>query len=88
LRAKYQKTWTYLFGSASTVCPDGQRGVTFWLYIEYYGKGGWYSEVPEVKDGEITVPQKSFTCSPNNFMNEALPTVPQENGVPIREASE
>ena len=38
-----------LFGSASTVCPDGQRGVTFWLYIGYYGKGGWYSEVPEVK---------------------------------------
>jgi hypothetical protein len=78
-----------LFGSASTVCPDCQRGHTIWVYIEY-GKGGWYSEVPAVEDVEIIVPKSLLHASPTDLMNEVAHdiSISQEKRVPIQEPSE
>lgn len=44
-----------LFGTASVVCPDCDRGRTYIVYI-VWDQGGWYSEIEDEKSGNVIIP--------------------------------
>ena len=46
------KPGNWLFGSAAVSCPECPRGKTYVVYI-VWGKGGWFSEVENMKSGEL-----------------------------------
>ena len=73
---------------SSAAGDQGGRGSASVRSEGVYGKGGWYSEVPEAKDDGIMVPKSLLHAGPTDFMNEVLPTISQEKRVRIQEPSE
>jgi hypothetical protein len=81
LVAPYVKSGDRLIGSASTICPDCERGHTFVVYIEF-GKGGWYSEVADNVSGEVLIP-KHLTRETVVEYSEKIKDVPGKDRIAI-----
>jgi hypothetical protein len=57
LVAPLLKPGNRLFGSATVICPNCQRGHTYIVYI-VWDEGGWFYEVKNEKSGHLIVPRK------------------------------
>jgi len=62
-----------LVGSASVICPNCARGHTFFIYI-VWGEGGWFTEIADMKDGEVFIPKRFTKTAIADFAKELLKT--------------
>jgi hypothetical protein len=71
-----------LFGSASVICPECERGHTYIVSI-VFGRGGWYTEVLDWKEGEMATPKKFTKDGVEEYYKNLLSRVPEANRIPI-----
>lgn len=65
-----------LFGSASVVCPDCQRGHTF--VVDFVlGKGGWFSEIEDQVSGNVVIPHQLTKSAVIEYRNALLLRIPE-----------
>lgn len=50
------KSGDRIFGTIGLLCPECKQGRTFVVYI-VWGEGGWFSELNDVRNGEILTPK-------------------------------
>jgi len=79
---EFAKDGQRLFGSMSVICPDCKKGHTYFVYEEI-GKGGWYSEVADVENGELVIPQHLTKDLVQQYYKEALERVPESARISI-----
>jgi hypothetical protein len=72
-----------LFGSAAVSCPLCARGRTYWVYI-VWGRGGWYWEVPEARDGGMRVPANFANIDLGDFAAAVIAQIPERERVAIK----
>ncbi len=77
------KTGDRLFGSMSVMCPDCQTGRTYWVYI-VWGQHGWYSEIENIKSGQIMYPTNLATIDLTAFFQNEIEKIPASKRVEIK----
>jgi hypothetical protein len=55
--SNYIKDGDHLVGSASVICPDCERGHTYFVSITI-GSGGWFAEIDNMRDGDVAIPSR------------------------------
>jgi hypothetical protein len=72
-----------LFGTVSVVCPDCQRGRTYFVHITW-GEGGWYTEIADRTEGELVIPHHFTKELVQKYYTESLALIPDNvrNAIP------
>lgn len=71
-----------LVGSIAFTCPDCDSERVYVISI-VWGKGGWYSELPQQKQGGLITPKLVTADGLKAFANDLERMVPSEKRVPI-----
>lgn len=85
MNAGYVKNGNRLIGSIGVVCPECGRGHSYFVYI-VWGQGGWFTEIPDSKEGEVTVPRR-ITKETLDAYFKSIEQIPEALRRPIPEVN-
>jgi hypothetical protein len=80
------KSGEKLFGTIGLICPECERGRTFWVYITW-GEGGWFSEIPNEEGGNLMVPKGQNYWDADN-VNTIINSIPVSARIEIKDRNQ